>query len=181
MYSGCVFYKNGKKYRKLSSVKSGNFLVETLACTFQFCSGSNLFVKSSVLKELNGFDTSFVRHQDYEFLVRFFENHSLIAVKKPLIKKNETYSNLPNIYKIIDVKEHYLSKYKYIIDKLPQEKKKYIYGSNYYEICKLALETNNLPVFKRYLNMCKEVKQLTLLRRIKLFIIKSFKSRNEKI
>lgn len=63
VYSGCEFRRGGKTYDRYTNVKSGNYLVETLACTFMFCSGSNIFVRKSVIDELNGFDENFLRHQ----------------------------------------------------------------------------------------------------------------------
>ena len=69
VYTGCEFRKQGKTYNVIRNVRSGNFLVETLACTFMFCTGSNIFVRKSILDEMNGFDENFIRHQDYEFLV----------------------------------------------------------------------------------------------------------------
>jgi len=67
VYTGCEFRRNGRKYNEITNIKSGNFLKETLACNFNFCTGSNIFVMRETLVELGGFDESFLRHQDYEF------------------------------------------------------------------------------------------------------------------
>ena len=87
VYTGCEFRRNGKTYNTITDVKSGNFLKETLAGTFMFCTGSNIFVRRRVIEELGGFDESFLRHQDYEFLVRLFEHYSLKAIQKVLVIK----------------------------------------------------------------------------------------------
>ena len=67
VYTGCEFRRGGKVYHVENNVKPGNFLVDTLACKFMFCTGSNIFVRKSVVDELNGFDGAFLRHQEYEF------------------------------------------------------------------------------------------------------------------
>ena len=47
---------------------------------------------------MNGFDSSFVRHQDYEFLVRFFESYLLEAIPEILvIKNNENVAKFINL------------------------------------------------------------------------------------
>lgn len=94
VYTGCEFRRSGKTYLKYTEVKDGNFLVDTLACKFMFCTGSNIFVRKSVVDELNGFDGEFLRHQDYEFLVRVFEKYSLKAIPEILVIKNNENFNL---------------------------------------------------------------------------------------
>lgn len=127
VYTGCEFRRDGKVYYRHTAVSSGRFLKETLACTFMFSTGSNIFVRKSVVDELNGFDPTFLRHQDYEFLVRVFEKYSLTGIPDILVIKNNENINRPDIDKQIAIKEQYLSKYKYIIDELPAEEKNYIY------------------------------------------------------
>ena len=172
VYTGCIFYKNRKYYNRYLNVISGNHLIETLACSFNFCSGSNIFVKASIVKELGGFDESFQRHQDYEFLVRFFEKYSILAINQPLLLKNDDAINLPNVKRIVQIKNQYLKKYSNIIRTLPKKDQRYIYGSHYYSICQLALEESDKETYKYYLKKCKSEKQLSLLRRVKLLFLK---------
>ena len=50
---------------KISSEKrSGKCFVDALMRTMFMGSGSNLFLKKSVVDEINGYDESFVRNQD---------------------------------------------------------------------------------------------------------------------
>jgi glycosyltransferase involved in cell wall biosynthesis len=44
-----------------------------------------LMFYKTVLQELNGFDESFRRHQDYEFLLRFFSKYNIGVVKECLV------------------------------------------------------------------------------------------------
>lgn len=172
VYTGCIFYRSGKYYKRYLNVSSGNHLIETLACSFKFCSGSNIFVKASIIKELGGFDESFQRHQDYEFLVRFFEKYSILAIKQPLLLKNDELINLPNVERIIQIKKQYLSKYQYIIDSLSKRKQRFIYGAHYYSICQLALEEGDKDNYNCYFKKCGNQGQLSFLRRVKLLLLR---------
>lgn len=146
VYTGCEFRRGGKVYHIEKNVKPGNFLIQTLACTFMFCTGSNIFVRKSVIDELNGFDGGFLRHQDYEFLVRVFEKYELAAIPEVLVVKNNENFNLPNLDKQIAIKKQYLKKFKYIIDTLPQKDINYIMHGNYINLAENAMAQNMFKV-----------------------------------
>ncbi len=139
VYTGCEFRQSGKTYNRYTDVKDGNFLVDTLACRFMFCTGSNIFVRKSVIDELDGFDGAFLRHQDYEFLVRVFEKYSLIAIPEILVIKNNENSNLPNLDKQIAIKKQYLDKFHYVIEHLSKGDADYIMHSNLIGIAENAM------------------------------------------
>lgn len=150
VYTGCEFRRSGSTYFTYTDVKEGNYLVETLACKFMFCTGSNIFVRKSVVDELNGFDETFLRHQDYEFLVRVFEKYSLIAVSEILVIKNNENFNLPNLEKQVAIKKQYLDKFKYIIDTLPKKDVDYIMHGNYINVAENAMAQNNFKVANEF-------------------------------
>lgn len=156
VYTGCEFRKSGKIYHTHTAVKAGNFLLDTLACTFMFCTGSNIFVRKSVVEEINGFDETFLRHQDYEFLTRIFEKYSLDAISEVLVVKNNENMNLPDVEKMIDIKKKYIRKFAGIISKMPSDKQKYIYYSQNIQIVEAALRNKNLKVAKCYLKQAKQ-------------------------
>lgn len=139
VYSGCEFRRGDSTYLRYCSVESGRFLVETLACTFMFCTGSNIFVRREVVKELAGFDVNFIRHQDYEFLVRLFGKYSLCAVNEIHVIKNNDNVNRPDVHRMILIKDQYLKKYSEIIDSLPEKDKIYIFRKNHLEILEQAV------------------------------------------
>lgn len=161
VYTGCEFKRKGKKFRTVKTVKPGNFMVETLACTFLFCTGSNLFMKASAVRQLQGFDESFLRHQDYEFLVRYFEEFALAAVPEVLVIKNNENTNVPNVDRIIQIKKQYLRKYNTIITGLPSDKKDYIYRSQYIQIAEAAQRTAEDKIAQDYYNRANVLKGLT--------------------
>lgn len=172
VYTGCEFRRNNQKYHKFNKPKSGNFLIETLACTFKFSTGSNLFVRKSVVEELNGFDEHFLRHQDYEFLVRLFQKYDLYGIREILVIKNNENFNLPNVNKIISTKELYLDKYKNIILNLKLSKRKYVYYSQYISIALSALMNKDFDLYKKYLSLSKKNGLIKIWDILRIFKIK---------
>ena len=138
VYTGCSFFRNGRKYRNCSKAPDGNFLVETLATSFNSYSGSNFVFKKVVFNVIGGFDESFIRHQDYEFLVRFFLHFDLVGINECLLVKNELGTNIPNFDKIYATKLKYLEKYKEILEACSEKEVKYIKYSHYYQLSNIA-------------------------------------------
>lgn len=161
VYTGCEFRRSGKTYYKYTDVNDGNYLVETLACKFMFCTGSNIFVRKSVVDELHGFDGAFLRHQDYDFLVRVFEKYSLIALSDILVIKNNENINLPNIEKQVAIKKQYLKKFKYIIDTLPQKDVNYILHGNYINVAENAMAVDNYKVANEFYDKASQYGRLS--------------------
>ena len=150
VYTGCEFRRKGKSYNKFKKVKTGNFLVETLACTFMFCSGSNVFIRKKVVDELGVFDPSFQRQQDYEFLVRLFEKYSLVAIPEILLVKNQENFNLPNIDRQIAIRKQYLNKFQKIIENLDECKRNYIFHSQAVSLAEGAMRNKNYKIANLY-------------------------------
>lgn len=150
VYTGCEFRRGGRVYHVETNVKGGNYLVQTLACTFMFCTGSNIFVRKNVVDEINGFDGQFLRHQDYEFLVRIFKKYDIAAIQEVLVIKNNENMNLPNVKKMTDIKNQYLGKFDGLIKKLPQKDQDYIYHSQWLSIAEAAQRARNYKTAKEY-------------------------------
>ena len=146
VYSGCEFRRQGKRYLIHKSVKTGRFLVETLACSFMFSTGSNIFVRREVLEDLGGFDESFTRHQDYELLVRLFQKYTLYALSEVLVIKNNENFNLPDVESMIAIKEAYLNKYADIVHKLPEKERRFVYQKNFLSIVEHALNSKRRDI-----------------------------------
>lgn len=65
--------------------KDGNLCLEYLTNKCKFNTSAILF-KRECIETLNGFDESFIRHQDYELMTRFFFKYNIICTgPKPLI------------------------------------------------------------------------------------------------
>lgn len=59
--------------------------------------GSNLFAKTDIVREINGFDESFRRHQDVEFGLRLFAKCRACSLDEvQIVKEMDGFSNKPN-------------------------------------------------------------------------------------
>lgn len=151
VYTGVEFRRGGEPYDAFGDAQPGNFLIETLACRFKLGTGSNLFIRKSVADELGGFDESFWRHQDYEFMVRFFCKYDLAAISSILVVKNNENFNLPKFSRSLEIKEQYLEKYRYLINKLSEPDRFYVMNKNYIWLGEMALrEGKRLESKKMY-------------------------------
>lgn len=171
VYTGCEFRRGGKTYLRYTDVKNGKFLVDTLACRFMFCTGSNIFIRKSVADELHGFDDAFLRHQDYEFLVRVFEKYSLKAIPEILVIKNNENFNLPNISKMGAIKRQYLDKFASIIRTLSDTDRKYIYYANYISLAEQCLRQQKWNKAKEFYNIASDNMSVTFRDRLRKYAL----------
>lgn len=90
-----------------------------------FFNTSTLLIRRKVIENLHGFNESYKRHQDWEFLIRFFRNYKLKLTNAgvPLLKRY-TDDSTPfakikgkGIYKL---KKKFLTEFKYDIYKYPE-------------------------------------------------------------
>lgn len=122
-----------------SEKRFGDCYVAALMRTMYIYGGSNLFLRKSVVDEINGYDETFIRNQDIEFLVRVLENYKLAYVDEVLLtiyqegeRPNRTYEQMESI------SEHYLSKFKKRIDDLNSDDRERVYSVIALERCRGA-------------------------------------------
>src|SRR5699024_1790966 len=64
--------------KQVSSERAeGDVIIQALTKNLFLGSGSNFMIRRSVVEEINGFDESFERNQDLEFLVRALINYKI--------------------------------------------------------------------------------------------------------
>ena len=100
--------------------------------------GSSLvMIRRSVYEEFNGFDESFKRHQDWEFLTRIFTKYKLASTHKiGVVKINLDRNVATNPLKFEYNRIYFLDKMKGIIDSLPSKTSREIYDVHYTSIAK---------------------------------------------
>ncbi|SEN29483.1 Glycosyltransferase involved in cell wall bisynthesis [Terribacillus saccharophilus] len=79
-YTSYIRKKDNKTVMTCGENREGNLLVEELKRNLFVHAGSNLMVRRKVFEELNGFDETFERNQDVEFLVRLLRKNKLAYV-----------------------------------------------------------------------------------------------------
>lgn len=93
--------------------QEGNLLVEYLCKEVVFNTSSILFRRNIIL-EMNGFDESFLRHQDYELMTRFFTKYVISCTgSEVLVLYDLTIdrNNTPNVKKFIDIEDKFISSF----------------------------------------------------------------------
>lgn len=116
----CWRYQNGEL---ISSDLEGNLSKEILDLSFTPCTPA-IMMRTCCYLDLGGFDESFRRHQDFEFLLRFFRKYSIGVVKEPLIEiiGNEV-RNLLQGKKAVELKRKFLSTFQATIEEIDCETK----------------------------------------------------------
>lgn len=144
VYSGFRIKKNSEVTDYFPN-KEGNLKKELLLKEFDFGTGSNLFIKKSIIKKLNGFDTSFIRHQDWEFLIRFFRSWKLGYVNKVLvIKYQDDFINFPKLDNWVETKKQFLNKFSKDINCYNIYIQNEIYKRHWYQIARFYVQNKKL-------------------------------------
>lgn len=135
VYTGVITINHNHVKNIFSANKSGNLQYELLHMNSLFKTGSNLFFKSEVFKNLKGFDSSYIRHQDIEFMLRFFDNYKIGALNDySVVKDDSSRINFPNSKIAIEMREKLLNEFDYLIKKYDKNEIYYFNYLNLYNI-----------------------------------------------
>ncbi len=151
---GCVCFYDRDNHLNTFKVKK-NYTKEILMCEKCPQTSSFMLKKEAIIK-LNGFDESYQRHQDYEFLLRFCQNYSLCVCQEALYTMDRnTSNNIPDGHKLEMIKNKFLQQFDYLIDQYGLNKKN-VYAKHYASVAYAYLKANDLKDFvrilKRYFN-----------------------------
>lgn len=118
-YTAYRLIKENGDYQISSENSSGNCYLYALMRTMFMGSGSNLFLRKSVVDEIGGYDESFIRNQDIEFMARALENYKLAYIDKVLLTIYQEGNRPKRSFEQIDgYAKYYLTKFSDRIDKL---------------------------------------------------------------
>jgi len=143
----CSYIYTDRKNGLVKAEKYGNLKKDLLKQEASFCAGSTLLVSKSVIDNIGLFDENFKRHQDLEFLVRFFRRYNILSVKEPLVKING-HSKISGAI-IAEAKEQYLSKFETDINEFGRDIAQEIYAKHWLRVSMtFAKEMNCLECLK---------------------------------
>lgn len=138
-YTGYRIFKEHGDSQISSENRCGDCYIDALMRTMFMGSGSNLFLRKSVVDEVEGYDESFKRNQDIEFLVRVLEKHKLAYVDEVLLTIYQEGPRATRTFEQIDgYSKHYLEKFKNRMDALPSEEKGRVIAVISLERCRVA-------------------------------------------
>ena len=136
-----VFYEDKieKQVKFIEKEKCDNiFMLNNTPQTSSFLMTKKMFTK------LNGFDETYNRHQDYEFLIRALEVGIVKVLNECLYERIDNgVNNIPNGKKMEEIKDKFLCQFDYIIKKYKYSKLK-IYGKNYGYVSFLYIKQKKL-------------------------------------
>ena len=125
---------------------------------------SGIMFRRSVIEGLNGFDITYYRHQDYELLLRFYDNFSMGKIGEVLyIRERSDIDNNPNGTKLEKLKKKMLSEFSYKLRKIEKEEHGYIKKVlvyNYIDVMKSYIKQKDLKSAIRILKNTLKIKPL---------------------
>lgn len=143
-YNGAFSSSLIKKEKLFTKLKIASefkdYVKETLSYISIIGTGSNMFFRAQALKDINGFNEDFFRHQDFELLIRFLENgNKMISIDEILVvKDNSSRINEPSIEKAIEYRKKYLDYFKNTIKRYEDYEE--IYLKNYKDLLIRAIK-----------------------------------------
>ena len=146
---GCYWDRRGKT---ILLANKNDFTKELLTCknTPNTCT---LMIRRVAFKTLNGFDAAYTRHQDYEFLLRFFMLYKIGIVPLPLLALGTNgIDNRPNASDLEKVKGQFLDDFKCIYSNDKKFRKEVI-AANYVEVLLGYIKTSDMRNISRVLTL----------------------------
>ena len=154
-YQACYCWRK-QKNELVCGTETGDLSKSLLDLSFSPTTPSIMISRKAYIS-LNGFDETYKRHQDYEFLLRFFKKYKMGVVKEVLI---ELFGNEVNnqLYgkKLYDLKEYFFKQFNKDIEELDKKNpgyKKKVYAGHFSSACKDLLRKGNVFLaVKMYFN-----------------------------
>lgn len=104
--------------------KEGNCIKELLLNDMFLGTGSNLFFTRKAIETIGYFDESFNRHQDVEYMIRFYREFLSINIPEIMVIKSKNgVNNIPEYKNMKRVKEKFACKFNEDINRLSFEEK----------------------------------------------------------
>lgn len=147
---GYTMEKAGK-VRKIFAKKEGNLTKEILMMQISMGLGSTLLIEKNAVEEIALFDEKYVRHQDLEFILRYFRKYKLAAVRECLVRIFG-HSGNPSGEKLLGVKKMFLTDFKKEIEQFDKKTGRQIYARQWLQVSKhFALDGNIKNTIQYYL------------------------------
>jgi glycosyltransferase involved in cell wall biosynthesis len=170
VYCGYHIYNKSHLVETKIYIDEGDLSLKILMLENGISAGSTLMISKSAVERIEGFDESFKRHQDWEFMLRFFCYFELGVIQRPLVKIHmDDNNNRHNVEAVESSKIKLLEKYGYIIDTFELKIKNKIYFKNYYELCKFFLYRKMYLKALQYYKLATNYDRASLKMKVKLF------------
>lgn len=143
VYTACAIVKNNKLINVLHPNLYGNQMKNILMQNSFIGTGSNMFFSRRSIEKIGNFDAEFFRHQDLEYLVRFFKYYEIGYIDEVLVAKfKEDSFNSPSFDKSLLAKKMYLNKFQSEIKGFEKSIQDEIYFKNFNIVLNTACRTS---------------------------------------
>lgn len=123
-YTGYELIKEHGDNQISSEKRNGDCYLDALMRTMFMGSGSNLFLRKKIVDEIDGYDETFQRNQDIEFLVRACEHYKLAYINENLLTIYQEGDREHRSFEQIDsYARYYLDKFADRINRLENKQK----------------------------------------------------------
>ena len=124
-YNNYYTQRGEEKLEPVKECREGDLFIVALKQGISVNAGSNLLIRRAAFERVNGFDESFKRNQDHEFLVRLLKEYKMAYVSEPGLIYSIGTTNVNFDYEVVI--SHYVKTFKPMIDELSEEDKKELY------------------------------------------------------
>lgn len=148
--------KSGKIINYTDNNDRGDFTDAILKQSIKLDAGSTLLIQKDKLIEIGGFDEELKRHQELEFLIRYFRKYKLIINDEVLCKIHiDDRSNIPDPEVFAKNKKAFFDKIYYVFDNKSQGYINKILKLHNLEIVKVCLRKKSFFKTLKYLQKAK--------------------------
>lgn len=151
VYCKSIYLKNDIPYYYTKYNKEGNIQFDVLTMAHEF-NTSSLLVHKKYIKAIGGFNEKFMRHQDYDFLLRLNRRCLVGCVNEYLLRiYNDDVINQPPFNQYEINKMTFLSEFKAYISQYKQQEINMIYRIHYFDLFYYALKNRIIGKSMKYL------------------------------
>lgn len=157
VYSSVDIYKKNEYLDTRKATENGCIWKKLLLNEGLLGTGSNLFLKQSVVKKVGFFDERFLRYQDVEYMLRVTEKEKILSIPEALVRKNIEDTNIPPYIKYKKNKSLIFLKFSYLINQLDEKEKNNFFNNHYNTLYKSALDSLNKKYIKDSIKNLEEI------------------------
>ena len=132
-----------------------NFQKELLSNSGLLGTGSNLFFTKRAVCGTGCFDTDFVRYQDVEYMLRFFDKYEGCNIHEVLTVKDTDGRNFPKYEKLAAADKLFIEKFTYLIDGFNKNERWAFMNEHYALLLNAAIwDNNDINLKEAIVNIC---------------------------
>lgn len=153
-YSNVVFLKGNQVIHGMQARTQGFTYKDLLEDQNLLGTGSNIFVSKETYNRIRGFDESFKRYQDIEFMIRALEVGRILGVDEYTVVKDISEVRFyPQYDKFLSIQEHFLNKFHDEINNLDSHERRHCLlfkrAELYYAACMSKKRNNKEDAMQR--------------------------------